>query len=178
MITNINEDFILNEVKKRDYQDMLVFMFQNSKLTQITTIIGNIIEYLKNPRNYVKDVKTNLKDMLDKYNAKPKGSKRQKNELAKILDSKANYFIDLTNYLKNKEKPVAIPQIEEEEEPDLADHYFRNRLNKDIESLSDLVILDSNHINALQLFYRIADDSEKYSVFNKKDTAQIQSLVK
>ena len=178
MITNINEDFILNEVKKRDYQDMLIFMFQNSKLTQITTIIGNIIEYLKNPRNYVKDVKTNLKDMLDKYNAKPKGSKRQKNELAKILDSKANYFIDLTNYLKNKEKPVAIPQIEEEEEPDLADHYFRNRLNKDIESLSDLVILDSNHINALQLFYRIADDSEKYSVFNKKDTAQIQSLVK
>ena len=102
MITNINEDFILNEVKKRDYQDMLIFMFQNSKLTQITTIIGNIIEYLKNPRNYVKDVKTNLKDMLDKYNAKPKGSKRQKNELAKILDSKANYFIDISGLLKDK----------------------------------------------------------------------------
>ncbi len=177
MTSDVDEQLIMNEVKKKDYQDMLIFMFQNSKLTQITTIIGNIIEYLKNPRNYVKDVKTNLKDMLDKYNAKPKGTSRQKNELAKILDSKANYFIDISGLLKDKEKPV-IPQIEEEEEPDLADHYFRNRLNKDIESLNDLVILDSNHINALQLFYRIADDSEKYSVFNKKDTAQIQSLVK
>ena len=176
MITNINEDFILNEVKKRDYQDMLIFMFQNSKLTQITTIIGNIIEYLKNPRNYVKDVKTNLKDMLDKYNAKPKGSKRQKNELAKILDSKANYFIDISGLLKDKEKPV-IPHIEEEEEPDLEGHYFRNRINKDIESLSNLFTLDSNHINALHLFYCIADDSKRYPLFNKKDTTQIQLLV-
>ena len=102
MTSDVDEQLIMNEVKKKDYQDMLIFMFQNSKSEQIKTIIHNIIEYLKNPRNYIKDVKEKLKDMLDKYNAKPKGSKRQKNELAKILDSKANYFIDISGLLKDK----------------------------------------------------------------------------
>ena len=102
MTSDVDEQLIMNEVKKKDYQDMLVFMFQNSKSEQITAIIHNIIEYLKNPRNYVKDVKETLKEMLDKYHAKPKGSKRQKNELAKILDSKANYFIDISGLLKDK----------------------------------------------------------------------------
>ena len=56
----------------------------------------------------------------------------------------------LSPLLQPHPNTTVIPQIEEEEEPDLADDYFRNRIGKDIESLCDLVILDSNHINALQ----------------------------
>ena len=53
------------------------------------------------------------------------------------------------------DEPIVNAQNEEEEEHDLTDHYFRNRISKAIESLSDQILLNNDHINALQLFYRI-----------------------
>ncbi|KAK8877908.1 hypothetical protein M9Y10_004671 [Tritrichomonas musculus] len=164
---------------QEDYQDMLIFMYDNSTINEATkkNIIDNIINVVNNKSLYTKDAKEKLKEMLNKYKASPKGSKRQKATLAKILDSKMDYFNDTTRLLKRKEDTHALPHVEEEEEPELADHYYRNQISKDIESLSDLIVIDSNHIDALQLFYRIADDPEKYSVFDKRDTNMITSLV-
>ena len=95
MMFDIDEEIIKSQVKNKDYRDMLVFMYVNWTSVTDTNkeiILLNIIEIANNSKNYVKDAQDKLQEMLTFYKTRPKGSQRQKADLAKILESKAKYF--------------------------------------------------------------------------------------
>ncbi len=212
MMFDIDEEIIKSQVKNKDYRNMLVFMYVNWTSVTDTNkeiILWNIIEIANNSKNYVKDAQDKLQEMLTFYKTRPKGSQRQKADLAKILESKAKYFQDISSYVKptsyvklnipNKAKQKKPPlinivdenlrgtedraddtaelKIEEEEEPESDKHYYRNRYNEDLSTLTNIIVLEKNVADSLLLYYRIADDPDKYPLFNKKDTKQIRSLV-
>lgn len=100
---DIDEEFIKSQVKNKDYKDMLVFMYVNwTSMADPNKeiILRNIIEVANNSKNYVKDAQDKLQEMLQVYKTRPKRSQRQKADLAKILESKAKYFQDISSYVK------------------------------------------------------------------------------
>ena len=174
---------IREQIKDMNYRRMLLYMYEQANIDQ--DIIWNIIECLDNPKKYRSDIINRLEELKNSFMIAKQSTPKQKEKLTNMLIDGTKDLNKLDD--KIKKQTVTIPllasppkpesYLEEEEEPEADQHYYRNRYNDDLNTLTEIIELKKDVSDSLLLYYRIADDPEKYPIFNKKDTKQIRSLV-